>query len=917
MKIYFISIIMIFSFLNVNAEMLETFNSNLGDISYFETTSNFADLGNNILLFANYNTLITFDYENNRVIDSKKLELTESTYDSVYLFSTITGINNMTKVYIHFGLKSNKIGVVEIDNSGEFQNFKVLPIEFEPKISMQMIVDDINKKIWFFGMKIIVIGANYDSVFEMVYPESWRDYIENGGFHPVLVDGNKYIILSMSYQINDAYFYKYLQINCREQTVKELNFENEADYIFFKWPHHENKSLYYKGGENNIFGFNHETLEIDTICNLGDTEPNLITFAQFSPDGNIAYIPGNSGLMGSISSIGTIDFLSKTFDKKDIQNNPGVFIDRDFFYYSKTNRIFSVVFWSEQFLDGNPYFYQLCEIDLETYEFKLIDNIPVRKVYELFHPEESTKLLLKSNYMEKPRYYIYDYLNNKVQNSIILGTGRETFIDYSPLHTDKLCIFDGYRKEAVLVDDSLYSFKPYYLVDYISSGDRLSYSFEYQYLNLFPELNGLITSIHTGNTLKNLVLYDFEKGNTKTLPIEQTDKFFKDTINNRIVALVNNSQTLEFINSDGTDSSWQFSDGFKVLDFHENTDTNKIWIAALDNNSSKIYFYRTIKSQKEAESFVANHLPFSKFRFIPEKSDNTIFVLASDGTSSYKFIHWSISDDEILFSTDIYTYTTTASSLEPTWAYLRDKDQIFIYDGYGSWLYDADTRTLKYGNNKQDPDTFFGVGIFADYDSNYGKLVIVDLKTQSDQRICEYNTENGSITDTINLPNHYYEDVIFNLSESKISFIEKLDATASSKNRKLDPKIVTVNLDGWENAPTLKPRTNNVEYHPGNNLKLKLTVNNPGPTVNVTAYIWFWLADGTFVCFDGTGISLAPKGITLTLPAGTDVSFDFIEFTMPDGLPQGYWTADALFFNNDTGQRGPISNYNFYYRIPE
>jgi len=35
---------------------------------------------------------------------------------------------------------------------------------------------------------------------------------------------------------------------------------------------------------------------------------------------------------------------------------------------------------------------------------------------------------------------------------------------------------------------------------------------------------------------------------------------------------------------------------------------------------------------------------------------------------------------------------------------------------------------------------------------------------------------------------------------------------------------------------------------------------------------------------------------------------------MPEDLPQGLWTVNSLFINNETSERGPVNNYNFYYR---
>ena len=69
--------------------------------------------------------------------------------------------------------------------------------------------------------------------------------------------------------------------------------------------------------------------------------------------------------------------------------------------------------------------------------------------------------------------------------------------------------------------------------------------------------------------------------------------------------------------------------------------------------------------------------------------------------------------------------------------------------------------------------------------------------------------------------------------------------------------------------------------------------------------------DGTMLFFSPTGLTLNIAGIPLTLPANLDITGDLLSFTMPEGVPEGFYNFNAVFIN-DKGDRGPIGTWNFY-----
>ena len=68
------------------------------------------------------------------------------------------------------------------------------------------------------------------------------------------------------------------------------------------------------------------------------------------------------------------------------------------------------------------------------------------------------------------------------------------------------------------------------------------------------------------------------------------------------------------------------------------------------------------------------------------------------------------------------------------------------------------------------------------------------------------------------------------------------------------------------------------------------------------------------ICYDGVGFTNEFVGVPVLLPGNMNVEFELLNFIMPAGLPQGLWTVNSLFINNETSERGSVSNYNFYYR---
>ncbi|MBU1627901.1 hypothetical protein KKB18_11075, partial [bacterium] len=110
----------------------------------------------------------------------------------------------------------------------------------------------------------------------------------------------------------------------------------------------------------------------------------------------------------------------------------------------------------------------------------------------------------------------------------------------------------------------------------------------------------------------------------------------------------------------------------------------------------------------------------------------------------------------------------------------------------------------------------------------------------------------------------------------------------------------------------IQPSTNYIQFGSGDNAKFTINIKNPYEfEQKATAYIWMYTPDGTMLFLNVMGLTFNIEGIPLTLPVNCDVTGDILSFTMPAGVPEGFFNLNAVFIN-EKGDRGPIGTWNFY-----
>ena len=239
---------------------------------------------------------------------------------------------------------------------------------------------------------------------------------------------------------------------------------------------------------------------------------------------------------------------------------------------------------------------------------------------------------------------------------------------------------------------------------------------------------------------------------------------------------------------------------------------------------------------------------------------------------------------------------------------IPEEENLFIWDHYGAWCIDTASIELLYGGEPDSNDRLMGPGIEGFLNQGAGIITLADMYYKTEfidpigpQRILEVELETGNMLKEIELDG-YYDKALFSEDGDKIYFLDSDDAS-----------IVTLHLSPpWETPAEIYPSTNYIQFGEGDRCILRVNVRNGNDLIqNVTVYIWLFTPDGTMLFFDGIGFSPDVNGIPLTLPANIDLTADILSFTMPDGIPEGFYNFNAIFLN-DNYEFGPMGTWNFY-----
>jgi hypothetical protein len=422
----------------------------------------------------------------------------------------------------------------------------------------------------------------------------------------------------------------------------------------------------------------------------------------------------------------------------------------------------------------------------------------------------------------------------------------------------------------------------------------------------YPDQHAILFSQGVNSTRDNYIFeFDPKSKQIKKFDIPYTEKpsyFYADLINNLVVTF--NSSTNQIISISGFNDYlvYDLPSGFLGTSNVYDEKSGIFWIPYYDRTSSKAGY---IKFNPKNGSF-KDETYFEKITSYPN-----YFNLYNAGEYIIWFGDYTLYiiepiTGELIFYTQIYSNVTVYIG-NPAIVPSPETNSIYVWDGLKAWKIDTLKWQIVYGRVCDSP-VFKYIELKGEYDIKRNELVIFD--SSNFHSVLIINPETGSILkQSENIQPGYFEydiNSIFDLSNRAVYYIRDFGNPKKAS-------LATVRLDDdWDNAPTIKPQGQFVEYRPGDNFKLILDIANPADTPqDVTAYIWFWLPTGQYIFFGPNGLTTEVVGIPLTLPASLDTSISIDLFTVPQGMPSGFYNLNAVFFNNRTAVRGPMGTYNF------
>jgi hypothetical protein len=376
---------------------------------------------------------------------------------------------------------------------------------------------------------------------------------------------------------------------------------------------------------------------------------------------------------------------------------------------------------------------------------------------------------------------------------------------------------------------------------------------------------------------------------------------------------------VQFIESHGQVNVWLNEVGNDVIKASIYDSDNKlVWTIFQNKDTSEWHFYKiSTETYAELDSFT---MPAETLRSILDfKSDPLqrylyfINDLLKD-SNTRELVIFDIANRQavkrIAVQTDVQmmdVYTHVFPGIVP----VPSKERLVLWDHYGSWCVNTENLELIYGTAVKPGSLFYteDAPIKGCWDEEREKVVFVDLgfhfMNPADKGIVvRINVDTGEVIDRTDIPDYQnIRKVFFPKDKSKVFLL----APNSSK-------VYTIYLEpAWENPATIDPSTNYLQLGAGDNAKFIVNVKNPYDVEQkVTAYIWMFASGIDFpFFFDGIGISTKVKGMPLTIPAKFKILGDIMSFTMPAGLPQGYYNLNAIFIN-EQGNPGPMGTWNFY-----
>jgi hypothetical protein len=818
------------------------------------------------------------------VFDAEKLQYLGSLSGSYiyYLENAILKVEDGWDVYM-IGVNITKpdskdLIKIHISSNGEIQTMKRITEWTDSNQYPKIISHPTRNQIFLFTTKIYRYIPGSNSFENFSYPDGWS---ENQPISNLFVLEGENIVILRSNQSGSVWNLAWWDINsCSGQIIGQNINLLEVN----PWGSEINKYLCNVNDKIMIFDSSDKSFT-NYIENLPPHDSSLPI------DDSGKYLYGLQKNNENGPSLLKIDLDNKSYETKPIEYDSQNYLFTGYRWFKIPGKNLILTELDHKEITYNTRCPSL--LDLDTNKIKLINEPGVLDdTYQNIYFPEFERVIL----------------NNPEDSLAVLDLTTESFLESCSFGSK----YDHFKKTKSFIGTVSEKGRYFSKLD-LEIGKREISDIGYFFLDwgVYPDLKDFLITYQNPNfidptSLKNnleyIYEYDFENKRIMCSDIPPVERYpfyyFSDFINTQILVVHYVSPGMFYFIKDYNDyEEWVFPYPDMIIshdfDFLLDEENGYFWIAYTDDNNS---FSGLIKLNTIDKTY-------DDYRLSSIKGSLGIWNIYNNGeyilSKTANFCIIDPVNDEIKFQTLIYS--ASGKKATPAIVPVPEKDRIFLWDGKMVWQIDVKNMELISGEVYQNPNQDQTNGSMSGYyNKEMNELIFYD--SADSKSVLRVDADTGKIIEQIPIIFNRNYKCVFDTKNMVFHFLKPDTGKITSLRL----------LDSWDSAPTIKPQGQFVEYRPGDNFKLILDIANPADVLqDVTAYIWFWLPTGQYIFFGPNGLTTEVVGIPITLPANLDTSVSIDLFTVPQGMPAGFYNLNAVFFNNRTAVRGPMGTYNF------
>jgi hypothetical protein len=783
---------------------------------------------------------------------------------------------------------NNKFGMINITPDGLFGEISWLPLTYEGNI--QSVGVSSRGEAWFASNKIYCFKPEGWTILD--YPAGWDP--DFGSLKLFVTDDQKFIFfLSNGNTIGNlqGVFYN-LEKGVFSSVLLPDNTQFAAIIDVQEWKGHENQYLILN--QESLWVYNSVTESLDSIIEGFQTSSNKIIQ---SADGNKLFLIQYKNFFNPKKDLLVLNMVDKSIETHtfEFDKNWGFSLSSSSnlpFVDTENNRIIAII--CDQFtLSTTHESFKPVLIDLNDFTLQYIPGVFFLNLSSFTY-------------------------NRKLQRIMALGTYVANIV-FTDLST-------GGQQQSITLS---YKADSWSVKDKSDSPDLIGNSWGYEFTRLLPVkrqeiidtqsrvlgvcqyFDGERVFVNEEAGYKEYLLADGSSEDI-TLP-HKIDITYSHPSRDLIIGIGDN--TVHFIKPHGVIRTYvPDEENVSMKKYLFDPDNEAVWLI-YQNKDTKEWIFDNISSltYEKTDSFT-----------LPESTFSNILDLTYDPLQRYLYLI-----NEVVYSRelvildlqikDVVKRITLQENAVPPKSYkivfpclvpVPSEDKLFLWDHYNSWCINTENLELVYGSSVDSPGSFYlnGIPIQGTWDEERQLAVVVDkgynpMNPMDRPRVLRINIDTGEVKDNITFKDYETTDLFFPKDKNKVNLLNRNEAT-----------LYTVYIDTpWESPGEIYPSTNYIQLGSGDKAKFTVNVKNPlDVEQKATAFIWLYVpgVDAPFF-FDGTSLTATPEGIPLTLPANLDVTADILTFTMPAGVPEGFYNFNAIFIN-ERNNPGPMGTWNFY-----